>query len=70
MITVFSASPFHQDQTKFHAYLFSVPAIDPLLTFRVFYPAYRNPDVALGVCEGKRLLAYFSGVQDMVWSEM
>lgn len=66
LITTFNSSPFRQDQTKFHAYLFSVPAIDPLLTFRVVFPACRNPDVAIRVCKGKRLPTVFSGV--WIWS--
>ncbi|ABV12803.1 hypothetical protein CKO_01671 [Citrobacter koseri ATCC BAA-895] len=50
--------------------MISVPAIAPFLMFRVVFPACRNPDVAIKVCKGKRLLTVFSGVQDMVWSEM
>jgi hypothetical protein len=61
LINAFNSSPFRKDQTKFHAYLISVPAIDPFLTFRVVFLAYRNPDVARRVCEGKRLPGVFSG---------
>jgi hypothetical protein len=35
VICAFNTSPFRKDQTKFDAYLISVPAIDPFLTFRV-----------------------------------
>ncbi|KWZ89145.1 hypothetical protein HMPREF3212_03372 [Citrobacter freundii] len=41
--------------------MISVPAIDPFLTFRVVFPACRNPYVALRVCKGKRLPGVFSG---------
>ncbi len=38
----FTTSPFRQDRPKFHAYTICVLAIDPFLTLRVVFPAYRN----------------------------
>ncbi len=38
----FTTSPFRQDRPKFHAYIICVLAIDPFLTLRVVFPAYRN----------------------------
>ncbi|HCN98388.1 hypothetical protein C6560_09250 [Enterobacter sp. FS01] len=57
----FCSSPFGQDKTKFHAKFISVPAIDPLLTSCVVFPAYRNSNCAIRASEGKRLPIGFSG---------
>ena len=43
VITVFSTSPFGQDRPKFHAYKYSVPAIDPFLSFRVVFSGVPQP---------------------------
>ncbi|MBW6055209.1 hypothetical protein HTZ85_24260 [Escherichia coli] len=55
---------------KFHAYTICVLAIDPFLTLRVVFPAYRNTFVVRKVCKGKRLPCDFAGAEVRVWSEM
>ena len=70
MISVFTTSPFRQDRPKFHAYIICVLAIDPFLTLRVVFPAYRNIFVVRKVCKGKRLPCEFAGAEVRVWSEM
>lgn len=69
MISVFTTS-FRQDRPKFHAYTICVLAIDPFLTLRVVFPAYRNIFVVRKVCKGKRLPCEFAGAEVRVWSEM
>ena len=63
MISVFTTSPFRQDRPKFHAYTICVLAIDPFLTLRVVFPAYRNTFVVRKVCKGKRLPCDFAGAE-------
>ncbi len=58
------------DRPKFHAYTICVLAIDPFLTLRVVFPAYRNTFVVRKVCKGKRLPCDFAGAEVRVWSEM
>ena len=70
MISVFTTSPFRQDRPKFHAYTICVLAIDPFLTLRVVFPAYRNTFVVRRVGKGKRLPCDFAGAEVRVWSEM
>lgn len=62
MRRIFS-SPLRADKTKSDANLEAYRPLTPSPTFRVVFPAYRNPWIVPRVCKGKRLPYGFTGVQ-------